>query len=183
MVEIRINRAPFLALWATVVARRAGYGEDEALSLGKAITGLTAQSKGQRLGMYTPRPEAERASVRAEREAVAAEAIPFMGRTVPCLRTPEGLRALAGTAAIAPEGARKYLQSKFKENLAEVEGRLTALAATFEPEEIEAEAMDVYMRLRPEVPAGKAGWGKAGDLDLGKIDALTEARRKRQRRG
>ena len=50
---VTINRAPVLALWATVVAERLGFSRDEALSLGKAVTGLNAQSKGQRLGIYT----------------------------------------------------------------------------------------------------------------------------------
>lgn len=177
MAEITINRAPFLALWATVVARRAGYAEEEALTLGKAITGLTAQSKGRRLGLYKPRPDAERAQVEAEREELGAETVEFMDRTVPCLRTADGLRALAGTSPIIPASVRKYLQSKFKEDLPDVEAKLTALAATFEPDELETQAMDVYMRLRPQVPAGTAGWGKAGVLDLDIVDGLIQARK------
>jgi len=177
MAEVTINRAPFLALWATVVARRAGYTDDEALTLGKAIAGLTAQAKGRRLGIYAPRPEAERAEVREKREALGAETVQFMGRTVPCLRTEEGLRALSGTSPITPDSVRKYLQSRFKEHLPELKTKLTALAATFDPETVAAEAMDVYMRLRPQVPGGQAGWGKAGVLDLDRIAALTAARR------
>ena len=50
--NILINRAPVLTLWATIVAERLGFDEDEALSLGKAVAGLNAQSKGQRLGIY-----------------------------------------------------------------------------------------------------------------------------------
>lgn len=42
---ILINRAPVLTLWATTVAERLGFAQDEALSLGKAVAGLTAQSK------------------------------------------------------------------------------------------------------------------------------------------
>ena len=45
---------PVLTLWAAVVAERLGLNEDEALSLGKALAGLTAQSKGRRLGIYKP---------------------------------------------------------------------------------------------------------------------------------
>ena len=44
--NILINRAPVLTLWATTVAERLGFDQDEALSLGKALAGLTAQSKG-----------------------------------------------------------------------------------------------------------------------------------------
>lgn len=50
MDTIMVNRAPVLTLWAAVVAERLGFERDEALTLGKAVAGLTAQSKGQRLG-------------------------------------------------------------------------------------------------------------------------------------
>lgn len=43
--RIRINRAPVLTLWAAVVAERLGYEEETALTLGKAVAVLNAQSK------------------------------------------------------------------------------------------------------------------------------------------
>ena len=52
--RILINRAPVLTLWAAVVAERLGFDRKEALSLGKAVAGLTAQSKGRRLGILHP---------------------------------------------------------------------------------------------------------------------------------
>ena len=52
---VQINRAPVLTLWATVVAERLGYSRDEALTLGKAVAGLNAQSKGRRLGIFKPK--------------------------------------------------------------------------------------------------------------------------------
>ena len=55
--NISINRAPVLTLWAAVVAQRLGFGEDEALSLGKAVAGLNAQVKGRRLGIFKPHEE------------------------------------------------------------------------------------------------------------------------------
>ena len=54
--RILINRAPVLTLWAAVVAERLGFDRKEAFSLGKAVAGLTAQSKGRRLGIFTPIP-------------------------------------------------------------------------------------------------------------------------------
>lgn len=53
-MTIEINRAPVLTLWAAIVAERLGYRHDEALTLGKAVAGLNAQSKGRRLGIYKP---------------------------------------------------------------------------------------------------------------------------------
>jgi len=177
MAQIIVNRAPFLCLWAAVVARRLGFQEGEALSLAKAFTGLTAQSKAQRLGLSQPRPEVEREVIRAEREAKGAEYIEFLDRYIPVIRTAEGIRALSGTSPISPESTRRYLAQKFGENLELVEKKLTELAETCEPAELAGSAMDIYMRIRPRVPEGKAGWGKEGILDLDKIDDLI-ARRK-----
>jgi hypothetical protein len=54
ITKILINRAPVLTLWAAIVAERLGFNSDEALSLGKALAGLNAQSKGRRLGIFKP---------------------------------------------------------------------------------------------------------------------------------
>ena len=50
--KIEINRAPVLTLWGVVVAERLGYNQNEALTLGKAVSGLNAQSKGRHLGIF-----------------------------------------------------------------------------------------------------------------------------------
>src|SRR6187399_1344901 len=52
--SIAINRAPVLTLWAAVVAERLGFDADEAATLGRAVAGLNAQSKGRRLGIFKP---------------------------------------------------------------------------------------------------------------------------------
>ena len=160
-----------------MVARRLGYSEDEALSLAKAFTGLTAQAKAQRLGLSQPRPETEREAVRAEREAKGAEYLEFLDRLIPVVRTEKGVRALSGTSPVNPENVRRYLTQKFGEHLELVERKLTELAETFEPRELAGVAMDIYMRLRPKVPEGKAGWGREGVLDLDKIDEFIVKRR------
>ena len=54
---ILINRASVLTLWAAVVAECLGFNHDEALSLGRALAGLNAQSKGRRLGIFKPTPQ------------------------------------------------------------------------------------------------------------------------------
>lgn len=68
-------RAPVLTLWAAVVAERLGFDEDEALSLGKALAGLNAQTKGRRLGIFKPHeegPEKARKKERGEDRAYGA---------------------------------------------------------------------------------------------------------------
>ena len=54
-----INRAPVLTVWAAVVVERVGFGHAEALSLGGAVAGLSAQTKGRGPGIYAPPKLAE----------------------------------------------------------------------------------------------------------------------------
>jgi hypothetical protein len=180
MTEIKINRAPFLTLWAKVVARRLGFDEEESLTLGSAICGLTAQAKGRRIGLYQRRSEEERQSVEVARLEKGGENVEFMGWRVPCLRTDGGLRALKELDPIPPDRVRRYLESKFGEHLDLVEGKLTALAEGFGADELAEEAMNVYARLRPDVPKGREGWGRQGLLDTDNIDRLTRQREARR---
>ena len=66
---IRVNRAPVLTLWATVVAERLGFNRDAALTLGRAVAGSSAQMKGRALGIYEPseEPPSKAAEERRER--------------------------------------------------------------------------------------------------------------------
>jgi len=90
--NILINRAPVLTLWATTVAERLGFDKDEALTLGKAVAGLNAQSKGQRLGIFKPVPqEVKKARARKRGEEFLIE---ICGRQVPAINTPDGVRAV-----------------------------------------------------------------------------------------
>jgi hypothetical protein len=51
------NRAPVLTLWAVVVAEVLGFEHSEALTLGRAVAGLKAYSKGVSLGLFRPTPK------------------------------------------------------------------------------------------------------------------------------
>jgi hypothetical protein len=55
-LSVTINRAPVLTLWAAVVAERLGLDQDEALTVGRALSGLTAHAKGVRLGIFEVHP-------------------------------------------------------------------------------------------------------------------------------
>jgi len=48
-----VNRAPVLTLWAAAVAEVLGFEHDEALTLGRAVAGLNAYSKGVSLGLLS----------------------------------------------------------------------------------------------------------------------------------
>ena len=47
------------------------------------------------------------------------------------------------------------------------------LAKAYKPQELAHDAYRLYERFRPDIPAGKKGWGAKGDLDLGLIGRLT----------
>src|SRR5262249_34910733 len=87
---VKINRAPVLTLWAALVAEKLGHSHETALTLGKAVAGMNAQSKGRRLGIYPEPDEEERKKRRARAPATHVE---LLGRRVPIVRTPRGPRA------------------------------------------------------------------------------------------
>lgn len=170
MDVVTINRAPVLTLWASMVAESFGFDREEALTLGKAVAGLTAQSKGQRLGIFTPSPDAVRRERAKKAKAAGVLRVALLGRAVPVLRTDEGLRAVAkDQKPMAPASVEKYLQSKFGERLPEVRSAMKKLAQSRGPDALVNEAFQLYEALRPEIPTGEAGWGAKGKLSLNKI--------------
>jgi hypothetical protein len=174
-VIVSINRAPVLTLWAAVVARRLGFTECEALTMGKAVAGLNAQSKGRRLGIF--RPHEEKAKKAREKERGERFLIEVLGRPVPATNTGEGIRAVRGNMPINPDGVRRYLKDKFGEDLGAVRTAMTKLPRTYKPQELAHDAYRLYERFCPAVPEGKKGWGAKGELDLGVIEGLTRRRK------
>lgn len=175
--SIKINRAPVLTLWGVIVAERLGYKHDEALTLGKAMAGLNAQSKGQRLGIYSRSEEdldkktSEKTKERKAGETVMVEVV---GRPIPAVQTKDGLRAAIKGEEIDPESVERYLEKKFGENLADVRDALETLAKSYPPNELERSAYALYEKFRPSVPEGKKGWGAAGVLSLEKIRKMAK---------
>ena len=55
MEPVEINRAPVLTLWVAAVAQREGHSRESALTFGKAISGMLAQSKGKAIGVIQPK--------------------------------------------------------------------------------------------------------------------------------
>ena len=174
MDTVNINRAPVLTLWAAVVAERLGFDREEALTLGKSVAGLTAQSKGQRLGIFTPSPEAVRRQRAEKARAAGVFHVALLGRAVPVLHTDEGLRATGkDQKPVVPASVQRYLASKFGDALPAVRNAMEALAKSREPEALAEEGFRLYEAFRPGVPAGESGWGAKGTLSLKKIEQLT----------
>jgi hypothetical protein len=143
--KVTINRAAVLTLWATIVAERLGHSKQEALTLGRAVAGLNAQSKGQRIGIYAKKTEEEKEKERKEAKESKLPTVAILGRSVPVVKTAHGLRAA-----------------------------LEHLAKAYTPRELEARAYDLYEKFRPEIPEGKKGWGAKGELDLDYVRSLAK---------
>ena len=172
--KITINRAPVLTLWASIVAERLGHGRQEALTLGKAVAGLNAQSKGRRIGIYAEKTEEEKQKEKKEAKASALTTVALLGRLVPMVKTPHGLRAGILGEAIDPESVERYLEQKFGDRLEETRLALEHLARAYTPHELEARAYGLYEKFRPEIPEGKKGWGAKGELDLDYVRSLAK---------
>ena len=173
--NILINRAPVLTLWATTVAERLGFDHDEALSLGKAVAGLNAQSKGRRLGIYKPVPqEVKKARARERGEEFFVE---ICGRQVPAINTPDGVRAVVKNQPIEGKSVERYLESKFGESLGTARDAMRDLAKAFRPEQLLKNAFGLYAGFRPAIPEGVRGWGAKGNLDIDRIRALASEKR------
>jgi hypothetical protein len=172
--KIKINRAPVLTLWAAVVAERAGYDPDSALTLGKAVAGLNAQSKGRRLGIFEKPTEEKQAAAPRSKKSGEPFMVEVLGRPVPAVRTRAGIRATIKDEPIEPDGVKRYLRQKFGEDLADVRAAMEALAKAYPPETLAKKAYTLYESFRPAIPEGTKGWGAAGALDLNQIRSLAK---------
>ena len=170
---IQTNRAPVLTLWAATVAQRLGFQQDEALTLGKAVAALNAQSKGRRLGIFKPHEDKKQ----KEMEHGKKFYIEVCGRTVPATNTDDGIRAVKSGKAIEPDSVQRYLEGKFGDGLAAVQKSMMKLAKSYKPKELTEKSYSLYEEFRPDIPAGKKGWGAKGELDLGLIEGLARKRK------
>jgi hypothetical protein len=171
---VMVNRAPVLTLWAAVVAEVLGFEHDEALTLGRAVAGLNAYSKGVSLGLFQPTP----AEVKEKRRRMRKEetvTVDLLHRAVPAKHTDEGLRALSGENPIRPASVQKYLEGKFGDSLKDVSDAMAELAKSLPPAQLAEKAYALYEKFRPEIPAGKKGWGASGKLDLDLIRKMASA--------
>jgi hypothetical protein len=125
-----------------------------------------------RLGIFEPASSDE---VRERRERLAEGEqleVQLMGRTIPVMRTQEGLRALAKGEPLKPCSVEQYLVNRFGQHLGAARAAMEELARSLPPGELARQAFRLYEHFRPAVPEGEAGWGAAGVLELGKITAL-----------
>jgi len=146
------------------------------------VAGLNAQSKGRRLGIYEEKTEDEKkedklalSKVEGKKEKQAKpEFIELLGRGIPAVKTPNGLRATIKGEAIHTGSVESYLKQKFKDDLDEARAAMEKLAKAYTPRQLETKAYGLYEKFRPEIPEGTKGWGAKGELDLDYILSLAK---------
>jgi hypothetical protein len=120
------------------------------------------------------KPHEEKPKKAREKERGERFWIEVLGRPVPATNTDDGIRAVQGGKAIDPDSVRRYLEGKFGKDLKAVRTAMRKLARSYRPAEPAHEAYPLYERFRPDIPAGKRGWGANGELDLGLIGRLAK---------
>ena len=175
LLTIRINRAPVLTLWAAVVAERLGMPREAALTVGQALAGLTAYSKGVRLGIYAPPAERpHEPPPPLPNGATKVHDLVLLGRRIHVADTANGPRGISKGELVKPEAVERYLKSKFGDALDAVRGEMERLASYLPPEQLNHEGFHLYEQFRPEVPPDERGWGAKGVLDIARIRALVK---------
>jgi hypothetical protein len=149
--------------------------------LGKAVAGLSAYSKGRRVGIVKPHEEKPKKA--REKEPGEKLLIEVLGRPVPATITDEGIRAVQKDKPINPDGVRRYLEGKFGDNLKAVWSAMRNLANAYSPTELAERGFRLYERFRPAISEGVKGWGAKGELDLGVIGGLAKEKPTALRRG
>src|SRR5205823_9619086 len=94
----------------------------------------------------------------------------------PC--PPPTPRTASGPCAVGtrltPYSVRRYLENQYGDDLKAVCSAMQKLAKAYKPQELAHDAYRLYERFRPDIPAGKKGWGAKGDLDLGLMGRLAK---------
>src|SRR5689334_5958186 len=147
--SVRVNRAPVLTLWAAIVAERLGYPPETALSLASAVAGTAARAKARRLGIAEAQASQEGAAPRGA--PAGRSSVRLLGREVPVTQEGGVLLAAEGDGrAASPAGVDNYIRRAFGDRLPEVRGAMEALAAGFDPEELNRIGFRLYEQFRPD---------------------------------
>ena len=170
-LKIKVNRAPYLLLFTyRLLQATTALDKPSSLSVAQALTSQSALMKAQSLGI------AGKASAGA---TPTSSFVSVMGRRIAVLRTEDEHRCSAidlSADALETYDARKawgYITRSFGSSLSHV---ILALDSTFKAylrdhtiDELHNSAWMFYLRTRPDISSGVAGWGEKGDLLVSQI--------------
>lgn len=161
---ILVNRSPVLTLWAAIVAKTLyGLTLPEALTIGSAFAAVTAQAKGQSLGIYTKMETGQEAETRSNDCDFE-----IMGQTISANRIDGGtIRAIGNDGEeINPGKTWSLLKKRFGEDkIGFVVSEMEAAASNAGPH-LASSAYRYYEHIRPDIPRGTKGWGAHGHMKM-----------------
>jgi hypothetical protein len=149
------------------------------LTLGRAVAGLNAYSKGVSLGLFHPSPKFLKER-RKKQMGGRRLKVDILRRAVPVVLTPDGLGVLSGGRPISPTSVQRYLQGKFGNRLVAARAAMRRLAQSVPPKTLAANGYALYVKFWPGVPTGVKGWGAMGKLDLTLVRRLAKPSRSRR---
>ena len=168
--DVVLNRSPVMVLWATAIAFVLGHAWADALSLGSACAAMFARSKGKSLGLYATGPS----------HAASADGVWLLGKCVPTQLTADGVRGLSDDKhregvvnIVQPSAVHRTMAAAYGVHLAAAWHAMLDLVRAVPALELVADGnrmgFDLYVKFRPDVPAGLAGWGQPGRLRLRRL--------------
>ncbi|CAB9501055.1 expressed unknown protein [Seminavis robusta] len=175
---IHINRAPILALWATVVSQRQGYTREEALTHAKWIQVVTARAKGKSLGKFGGGGGGNNQGGNNNDSTTTKDtSVNVWSRmNIPVESSVAGRRfAVMSDGAIDAAAMERYLKKALGHDLERIQETFWKLANSMDPISLRKQAFDLYVEIRPDWQ----GWGKAGKMDLDKVCALVDLNSKK----
>lgn len=165
--SIVVNRSPVMTMWAAAVARRAlKVSWREGLSLGAAAAAICARRKGQSLDLYKDTPEKS-----------TEKQVQLLGFDVGVRGgdddDDDSIRGVDSQGHVKdPAAVERSLRSKFGDHYDFFKTEFNDLADTYDLDDLNSNlAYDLYETFRPNVPPGRAGWGKPGRLTVSTIRA------------
>ncbi|EME39553.1 hypothetical protein DOTSEDRAFT_56898 [Dothistroma septosporum NZE10] len=170
--RITINRAPVLELWASCVAQflHPNIPWTTALSVGSAISTITAISKGRSIGTID-KPSASDASEKREKRQEAQADLDEIDVMSFHLKIKDGGAMVGDKPKKGNEevlkkkyGEEQYAKAKkmFQRSLAQWEGK---------EDDLDSRAFHMYEDFRPSIPKGQKGWGKKRQLNLDSVES------------
>lgn len=172
--RIYVNRSPVMILWGAVCAERCFHLKwEEALSVASAAASAIARRKAASLDLADISGESS-----AKNNDVSLVFLGLLGVEVSTLRDPitDEVRTIDRGVHVDPLRVSALLESRFGTQLVPLKAEMRRIAAIFDPQSLKSRdgqlVYDLYVKFRPDVPRGRAGWGAKGSLEIEKLRTL-----------
>ncbi|KAF2648256.1 hypothetical protein K491DRAFT_699046 [Lophiostoma macrostomum CBS 122681] len=172
--KIIINRAPVLHLWSACLTQFL-YPQlpwSTCVSAGSAVSTICAVAKGRSIGTVPEKDVStneKKKKAKAKKDAEDLDEVKVMQFK---LKLKDGLALVGSGDKKGKPGDELTLKNKFGEGgFEKVKGVFDEALASWkgQEEELNGKGFGFYEAFRPDVSKGQKGWGRKGELDMGKI--------------